>query len=343
MRRLLLAATLLATTPALAETATVMAYSDGPFMDNYTHAVLDPYNKAGGTDTAAFHGSNSSATMLGELRTQKTDPQVDVVIMDTTTAAIACAEGLIEKITPDMLPEMADLDPQARDSNGCGPAVTFDHFVIAYDSSAVTPKPTSLMTLTDTKYKGRVALSAPPNIQAMALTAILAKAEGGDWRKPDPAFKILREMAPNVQTFDPQPDGYTQILNGNLLFATGWNARAQLFHDRSGGKLGVMTPEQGTVLQLNMINLVRGAPHRAAGLAFMRYALAPEAQKAFTERMFYGPTNLKVQVNPDATARTTAGGEVKSHVIPVDWNEMVKLRDNWTQRWRREVIANGGR
>ena len=281
--------------------------------------------------------------MLGELRTQKTSPQVDVVIMDTTTAAIACAEGLIEKITPDMLPVLADLDPQAKDANGCGPAVTFDHFIIAYDSKEVQPAPTSLMELKDPKWKGRISLSAPPNIQALALTAILAQAEGGDWRKPDAAFKTLREIAPNVQTFDPAPDGYTLILNNTLAFATGWNARAQLFHDRSQGRLGVMLPKEGTVLQLNMINLVKSAPHREAGLAFMRYALSPDAQKAFTERMFYGPTNSKAQISPEAAARTSAGVENKSKIIPVDWNEMVKLRDNWTQRWRREVISAGGR
>jgi putative spermidine/putrescine transport system substrate-binding protein len=268
---------------------------------------------------------------------------VDVVIMDTTTAAIACAEGLIEKITPDMLPMLGDLDPQARDANGCGPAVTFDHFIIAYDSKSVQPAPTSLMELKDPKWKGRVSLSSPPNIQALALTSILAQSEGGDWRKADTAFKTLREMAPNVQTFDPQPDGYTLILNDTLAFATGWNARAQLFHDKSQGRVGVMLPKEGTVLQLNMINLVKGAPHREAGLAFMRYALSPEAQKAFTERMFYGPTNSKAQISPDAAARTSAGAENKGKIIPVDWNEMVKLRDNWTQRWRREVIPAGGR
>ncbi|HYZ62402.1 MAG TPA: extracellular solute-binding protein [Acetobacteraceae bacterium] len=341
--RTLLVAAMLAASPALADTATVMAYSDGPFQDNYTATVLDPYNRQGGPNRAEFHGSASSATMLGELRTQKTAPQVDVVIMDTTTAAIACAEGLIEKITPDMLPMLGDLDKQALDANGCGPAVTFDHFIIAYDTKTVQPAPTSLVELRDPKWKGRVSLSAPPNIQALALTAILAQSESGDWHKPDGAFKTLREIAPNVQTFDPQPDGYTLILNDTLAFATGWNARAQLFRDRSQGRVGVMLPKEGTVLQLNMINLVKGAPHREAGLAFMRYALSPDAQKAFTERMFYGPTNTKAQIAPDAAARTSAGPESKPRIIAVDWNEMVKLRDNWTQRWRREVIAAGGR
>ena len=343
MRAAILTTALLAAGPALADTATVMGYSDGPFQDNYTAAVLVPYNAQGGANQAAFHGGASSASMLGDLRTQKTSPQVDVVIMDTTTAAIACSEGLIEKITPEMVPELNDLDPQAKDENGCGPAVTFDHFIIAYDTKAVSPAPTSLLELKDPKWKGRTSLSSPPNIQALALTAILAKAESGDWHKADAAFKTLATMAPNVQTFDPQPDGYTLILNDTLAFATGWNARAQLFSDRSQGRIGVMLPSEGTVLQLNMINLVKGAPHRDAALAFMRYALAPAAQKAFTERMFYGPTNLKAQIAPEAAARTSASAENKAKVIPVDWNEMVKLRDNWTQRWRREVIAAGAR
>jgi len=339
----LLATVLLAASPALAETATVMSYSDGPFQDNYTETVINPYNKQGGGNQAQFHGSSSSATMLGELRTQKTDPQVDVVIMDTTTAAIACAEGLVEKITPDMLPVLADLDPHAKDSSGCGPAVTFDHFVIAYDANAMKPGPTSLSVLADPKWKGRVGLGAPPNIQGLALTAILAHADSGDWHKADGAFRTLRAIAPNVQTFDPQPDAFTLILNDTLTMGTNWNARSQLFHDRSNGRIGVMLPQEGTVLQLNMINLVKGAPHRDAALAFIRYALGPEAQKAFTERMFYGPTNLKAQISPEAQARTAAGAENKARVIPLDWGDMVKLRDNWSQRWRREVITAGGR
>ena len=197
--------------------------------------------------------------------------------------------------------------------------------------------------LQDPKWKGKVGLSAPPNIQSLALTAVLAQADSGDWHKPDGAFRTLRAIAPNVQTFDPQPDGYTLILNDTLSFATGWNARAQLFADRSAGRIGVMLPTEGTVLQINTINLVRGAPHRDAALAFMKYALSPGAQKAFTERMYYGPTNTRAEIRPEIAARTSAGPDNKPRVIAVDWNEMVKLRDAWTQRWRREVIAAGGR
>ena len=145
-----------------------------------------------------------------------------------------------------------------------------------------------------------------------------------------------------MQTFDPQPDGYTLILNNTLTFATGWNARAQLFRDRSQGRIGVMLPAEGTVRQLNMINLVAGARRTARPPSpSCSMPSPPGPQAAFTEAMFYGATNPTAQVSPNAAARS--GAEARASVIPLDWAEMVRLRDGWTQRWRREVIAAGSR
>ena len=220
--------------PALAhaDPAKLVSYSD-IFKDNYTETVIAPFN-AKGDAKVEFIGSGSSAVMLGQLRTQKNDPQIDLMIMDTTTSTLACIEGLVEPITPQMMPVLNELDPQAiAASGGCGPGVTFDHLVIVYDTTAVSPAPTSLKELWNPKWKGRIGIGAPPNIQGLALTAILAHADSGDWTKADGAFKSLRDLAPSVQTFDPQPDSNNVVLNGTVTFSTGWNARRQLFHDRS--------------------------------------------------------------------------------------------------------------
>lgn len=318
--------------------AQVMSYSDAAFQDSYSAVVIDPYNLQGGP-RAAFVGVLNSAAILGALRTQRTDPQADVAIMDATTAAIACKEGLLEPTPPELQPILDPLDPQAKDAGACGPGVTFDHLVVAYDAALVKPAPVSIRAMLNPRWRGKVSLQGPPNIQALALTAILAHADSGDWHNADGAFRLLKEIAPQVQTFEPQPDPYTLILNGTLAFATSWNARAQLYSDRSNGRLGVMLPTEGTVVQINTISLVKGGPNRAAGLAFIRYALSPPAQKAFAERMFYGPTNTATQVSPEVAARTAASAENKARVVAVDWNEVIKLRDAWTQRWRRDVIA----
>jgi putative spermidine/putrescine transport system substrate-binding protein len=328
---------------AHADPVRLLSYSDAAFQDNYTNVVIKPFNDKGGPQVE-FVGGTTSAAMLGQLRTQKNDPQLDLVIMDTTTAAIACAEGLVEPMAEASVPALSEIDPQARKAGGeCGPGVTFDHLTISYDSKLVSPPPTSLGVLWDKAWAGKVGVPAPPNILGLALTAILAHAETGDWTKADGAFKKLRELAPSVQTFDPQPDTYTLILNGTLALGSGWNARAQLNHDRSDGRLGVMLPSEGTVFQINTINLVKGARNRDAALAFMNYALGAEAQKAFTEKSFYGPTNLHAAISPAVAQRTAVAPENLARVIPLDWSEMIKLRESWNQRWRREVISAGNR
>ena len=349
MRRLLLAAAAalaLAVPPAEAQQLggrmTLQAYA-GIFRDNYTAVVVNPFTAARGTQVQYFDGG-TSAQMLGTLRAQRADPQIDVVIMDVTTAAIACAEGLVERLDATAIPVIAELDQQARDSGGaCGPAVTYDHLVMVYDTRAIPTPPTRWAAMWEPQHRGRVALSAPPNIQGLALTAILAHAASNDWRNIGAAMPRLRELAPAVQTFDPNPDGYTLILNDQVRFATGWNARAQLYRDQSAGRIGVVLPEEGTAFQINTINVVANAKNRAQAHAFVAHALSAEAQKAFTERMFYGPTNTRAVIAPEAIARTALAPEFRNRVIPLDWTEMVRLRDAWNQRWRREVIAASGR
>ncbi|MDW8442880.1 MAG: extracellular solute-binding protein [Acetobacteraceae bacterium] len=317
---------------------TLMAYS-GIFRDNYVATVVAPF----GRDVQYVDGG-TSAQMLGTLRAQRGDPQVDVVIMDVTTAAIACQEGLVERLDPAEFPVFAELDGLARDAGGvCGPAVTYDHLVLVYDTRHVSPAPQGFAALWDPQHRGRIALSAPPNIQGLALTAILAHSTTGDWRNASEAFARLRALAPAVQTFDPNPDGYTLILNDQVRFATGWNARAQLYHDQSQGRIGVVLPAEGTVFQINTINIVARAKNRARAAAFVTHALSAPAQAAFTERMFYGPTNSRVAVSEAALARTALAPEARARVIPLDWMQMVSLRDAWNQRWRREVIAASGR
>lgn len=325
---------------SLSGSITLMSYS-GIFQDNYTKAVVEPFLAANPGVKVNYAPGGTSAQMVGSVRAQKADPQIDVVIMDVTTSSIGNIEGLFEKLTPAEFPVLDELAPEARAAGGeFGPAVTFDHLVLVYDTQNLKPPLAKLADLWRPDLKGQIALSAPPNIQGLALTAMVEKMEGGDYRKSiDAAMRKLKELAPSVNTFEPNPDGYSLILNGVVKVATGWNARSQLYGDQSGGKIGTLLPPEGSVFQINTINLTAGSKNRAAAAAFVKYALSQPAQKAFTERMFYAPTNAKAQIDPKAVARTAAAPESRARMIPVDWNDILKVRDQWNNRWRREVIS----
>jgi putative spermidine/putrescine transport system substrate-binding protein len=334
--------------PAIAQapsgTITLVAYA-GIFQDNYVRTVVEPFQRRFPAVSVRYVVGGTSAQMLGTVRAQRADPQVDVVLKDVSTSVIGNTEGLYDRITPAEVPALEELFPEARAvAPGFGPAVTYDHLILVYDGQNLRPPLTSLADLWRPDLRGLVALAAPPNIQGLALTAMVEKMEGGDHtRSIDRAVRKLRELAPSVQTFEPNPDGYSLILNGVVRVATGWNARAQLFQDETNGRLVPVLPPEGSVFQINTLNLVAGSKNKAAALAFMNYALGQEAQKAFTERMFYAPTNARADILPSALARTAASPENRARMIPVDWEWVARVRDQWNNRWRREIIAASGR
>jgi putative spermidine/putrescine transport system substrate-binding protein len=323
---------------------TVMAYS-GIFQDNFVQTVVEPFRKLYPNVAVTYAPSTNSATILGSARAQKADAQVDVFIMDVTTSTLGNTEGLFTKISAAEVPALNDLDAEARAAGGeYGPGVTYDHFIFVYDTHNLTPPFTSVKDLWRQDLKGLVALTAPPNLLGLALTAIVERMEGGDYRvSVDRSISRLKELAPSVQTFEPNPDSFTLILNGIVKVAMASNARAQLYADQSQGRIGVVLPPEGSVFQVNTINVAANSKNKGAALAFVNYALGQTAQKAFAERMFYAPTNSKVSLSPAALARTAASPENRARMIPMDWQHILKVRDQWNQRWRREVIAGSAR
>lgn len=319
-----------ASTPAFAETVTLAAYS-GIFQDHYMKAVVEPFMKANPGIKVEFYGMPNSAQMLGTLRAQKTAPQIDVVIMDVSVAKAGTDEGLFDKVDESVSKNVADLYPAAHAQGVNGVGVTFDNLVLLYNKDQVTTEPTSWNILWDKQYAGKVAIPAVPDIQGTTLTIIANKmAGGGDYKKSvEAGIKKLGDLAPNVQTWDPKPDVYAPIANGQAALGIGWNARAQVYA-KSTGKLGVVMPQEGSGFQINTINLVKSSPSNKAAKTFIDYALSPEAQAAFNEEMFYGPTNSKAKI-----AKTSRSMD---KMIDIDWIAVAGIRDGITEQWRRRII-----
>ena len=164
-------------------TVNVMSYG-GIFQDNYTRAVVEPFQRAFPGVKVNYVTAGTSAQMLGTVRAQKADPQVDVVIFDVSTSGIGNAEGLFSRVTVEEVPSLAELYPEARAVGGdFGPAVLYDHLVLVYDRQNLKPPLTKLADLWRPDLKGFLSVSAPPNIQGLALTAMVEKMEGGNHTK----------------------------------------------------------------------------------------------------------------------------------------------------------------
>ncbi|RBP66081.1 putative spermidine/putrescine transport system substrate-binding protein [Brevibacterium sanguinis] len=307
------------------------------FEDKYTEAVISKFEEEHSEIDVNFVPAQNSAEMLGKLRSEKANPTVDVAIIDTSVANTGNKEGIFSKITEDEVPNLANVVDMGKSADGYGPAVTFDNLVVLHNTEKVPQAPNEVGDLWNAPDKS-VAIPAPPDIQGIALTVLTANNLGDDYKQSiDPAIAKLGELAPKVTTWDPQPDVYQTVISGQAQYAIGWNARAQVFSDESGGTLGVVQPEDGVAFQINTINAVEGAKNADAAKTFIDFALSKEAQESFADTMFYTPTVSNAELSEDTKKRVASPED--PNIVDIDWNWMSDERDSWTEQWRRGVIG----
>ena len=322
------------------ERAITFAGYSGIYQENYQAAVIEPFMKKTGIKVTYF-GLPSSAQILGTLRAQKAAPQVDVAMMDVTIAKAGTDEGLFDAIDAGSVPAVGQLDKRALQAGVAGAALTFDNLVLLYSPETVVPAPTSWKVLWDKKYAGQIAIPGVPDIVGIGLVLMANKVFGGaDYRQGvERGLTAVSDMAADVLSWDPRPDPYSFITNGQAALGVGWNARGQLYSAQSGGKLAVVLPDEGSLFQINMIEAVHGGKQAEATRTFLDYALGVEAQTAFTERMFYAPTNDAAKPSAAAVAKTAASPERMAKMLDVDWMEVAKMRDGLGEQWRRRVMT----
>ncbi|MGC2942174.1 extracellular solute-binding protein [Brevibacterium sp. FAM 24638] len=314
-------------------TVTLLGYS-AVVQDNYQKAVVEPFEEEYPDITVEYVPGDNAAKMLGTLRSEKDNPRTDVVIMDTSVAESGVKEGLFEELTAENIPNVENVVEQGRTEGGY--AATFDSYVMLYNKEKVTDSPTSWKELWEAPNQS-VAIDAAPDIQGIALQRIVSEMEGDDYQKDSKAaIKELSELAPKVSSWAPSPSPYQAITDGGVSYATGWNARAQLFSNESPDSLGVATPGEGTIFQVNTVNMTKNSQHKKATQTFINYALSPDAQKAFSEQMYYAPTVEGVKLNEDASKRVVQPDS--DALLEMDWSWMAEHRDAWTEDWKREVI-----
>jgi putative spermidine/putrescine transport system substrate-binding protein len=302
------------------------------FAEDFQQAVVDPYNEANPDVKIVYKGYPTSAEILSSLRAEKKSPTTNVAILDYSVSKTANAEGLFAKVDPAQIPNLADLEAKAIDPDGFGPNVMNDSLAIVYNTGSGAVAPTSIADLADERYRGKLAIDAPPDVRSLALVGILANGNVNDTAA---AFSEFRELGANIDTWKPNPEVNQWVINTEGSAGIGWNARAQLFAKRSDGVLGVVkVPAEGTVVQSNSINLVAGGAVDQQAQEFMNYALSPEAQLAFSNLLAYAPTNTKAVIPADLAAKLVGSSD---KTVVLDWRSVATIRDEWTDTWRREV------
>lgn len=281
----------------------------------------------------------NNADRLAKLAARKDNPNVDVALLGDYFAQQAANQGLLEKLDTARLPSFAELYDFAKNPLGGNYAVAFTTYAIsiAYRSDKITTPITSWKDLWRPDLKGRIALPNITTTQGPPVFWLINRAFGGTDANVNPGFERLAALKPNVVTY------YNQSAQLAGLFAQDevWVAPVGRFAWgnllATGKPLAWARLSEGQAGVSNVASIVKGSKNADLAYQFIDFIISREVQTAQANDLVDSPVNKNVKVSADKAAQLTYGLQQIASLRTVDPDYIVKVRDNWIQRWNREV------
>lgn len=320
-----------------------LAAPGGLFQQYFEAHISSLFRRLNPTLDINYVPVTSPTQALAMLRTHRIAPQLDVAMLDIPTSQLAAEEKLVEPLTRQSLPVLADLAPVAFVEGLAAPIAMQDSLVLLYAPDRVKPPPTGWKTFWDGAADRRIAIPSPPHPAGIAFVLIANRLFGG----ADPlnslasGINAIAQIAPRVSTWDPRPTAYDSIIDGQAALSVGWNAWGRMFSQRFQGRVTVALPEDGSVFSPYVCNLVKDASQADAALSFIAFLLGVEAQKALTELMFLTPVNARLRLSPEAQAGIISTPAQLARMMQVDWGAIAGIRDSITDQWRQRIMRVG--
>jgi len=312
----------------------VVAVFGGTFEKAWRANVIAAFEKEHNARVRVVTGL--SAENFAKLRAQKDNPQMDVVTFDAPFALSAAREGLLETLDGQKIPNLGQVHDFALPKDRAYVAFFTSSQVLAYNTQHVKTAPTSWEDLWKPEYKGKVVLPEVGSISGANFVAMMGKAFGKDLFDSDAAFARIKTLRPSVLTFWTSHDQLAQLLVQGEVWLSPWSSDRAAFQVKSGAPIASVVPKEGAMFGMGAMGIAKGSKQRALAEKYVNYALAAAPQKLNAETMFIGPTNRSVQLGDDVAKLVPYGDNLKRLVAP-DWDEFAKRRDQWVERWNREI------
>lgn len=267
----------------------------------------------------------------------------DIVYLEESNQARAAEAGMLMKLDPKVVTNLAHLYPQAQNREGYGPAMLFWSVGISYNAKVFAeqgiPEPKSWLDLWHPKLERRFAF--PDIAQGTATDLIIgtARALGGNERNTDAAFDKLGQAKP-LYFYTSSSDLRAKFRAGDVWAAVWNNGRSWGMIDE-GFPLKFVYPTEGGHGKLSTIDVVTGTKHPKEAMMFINQVLDPLTQLGQANRIPYGPTNKLLApvlaAYPDLAQKFPASPEALEKLYVPDVKAVNDNYSKWVDQWNRKV------
>jgi putative spermidine/putrescine transport system substrate-binding protein len=338
-RRALLGAAAVMGCPAIvrAQSKTIVSTGfGGIYEQRYRRHVLEPFEKKTGAKFVFKYGSPDE--WLANAVINKDDPEIDLPFLGLPTSIKAARiPGVFLDLTPEMIPNLRDVDPAFYDFFD-RKAVGFNYadVGIAYRRDMVAEAPTAWADLWHPRFKGQIIMPQPSGGFFYEMVTIAALLNGGSAANLEPGYAALQRLKPNVVRWYKTPnDVGTMLERKEAAVAMSGSFRTFAMKD-AGLPVEFVMPKEGSPVGILSYHVPAKARNRDLLLEFINFALSLEAQTGFGNDMQSGMCNRNVVFRPEIAARIAP----QDRLMRLDWKTVEPKMGEMVERVQREVFRD---
>jgi putative spermidine/putrescine transport system substrate-binding protein len=334
-RRTLLKTSAMATLSTLAAPAILRAQTSELVIGcagshtSWMETIVTPHMKEAIGADIIFEGTKSSVN-LEKMSSNRDAPYLSVVQMDDPVMIQAVEAGLLTPITPDAVPNMTDLRPDATHMDGMWCNYVQPWAGIAYNTDKTSGVP-SWNALWDPANAGQIIIPSLQNTEGMwTLMSAAMLGSGLPFSEAqyeiDAAFAKLEELKPNLLTvYTTMSQAFNLLEQGEVSMLSGNFSSYTLPRKAMGVPVDLAAPAEGIFAMPSGICLVKGGPNPELAQAYVNEMLGPVMQAAVADFASSVPANTTVKA-----------GAIVPEGVPIyapDWSFVAANRKSWIERF----------
>jgi putative spermidine/putrescine transport system substrate-binding protein len=304
----------------------------GSFGAAWKQHVIEPFQKQFNAQLAVVDAITGEVT--AKVLASRNNPQLDVVILGDSGAAVLAQQGLFEPLTEAAVPNLRELIDLARLPGDVYAEFLFASEVLVYNKNQVSTPPTSWNDLFDPKYKQHILIPDLGNsVSGPVFLVHQAILNGGSLANIDPGFEALKRLKPNTITYWTSMQQIGNMLSSGDAWLGIWSSDRAASLIQSGAPVALAHLKDKPMLFGNAIGTVKGTKHLKLAQAYVNFVLSAEVQGNVLSAAILAPTN-KNAVLTDAAKPFVVdprGAQV------IDWAAVAKDMPTWLDRWNRTI------
>ena len=281
-----------------------------------------------------------STELLARLTAQRSNQELDVILMDDGPMYQAVSFGLCEKLQPSPIYGKMTKSSIMNGVEDFTVGIGVVALGLVYNTDAFKkngwPAPTSWTDLERPELKGREAVMSISNTIGLGALVAFAKLAGGGEDRIDVGFRRIKEkVKPNVLAWVPTSGQLSSMFqNGDVDLAAWSNDRANALKE-SGFPAEFVSPKEGSIATVVATCAVAKPTPNPLAQEFVRYLLSPAVQLVLAAGAQLSPANSETKLPPELAERLA--NEDRDRLMKINWSIVNASRTDWTRRWTREI------